>query len=152
MENTQTILDQELTPETISRRKLLPWWMKAFSWIFMVFAVFIPVGFVAAIIFNMNPQIAMYGIETTDPLSLIGIILSAIYLLKGAVGFGLWFEKDWAITAGLVDAAIGIIACVYVMFVVPLTENSGGQTVNFRLEILFVGLFLFGLLRVRGKW
>jgi len=150
--NTQSILDLDPTYKPIIRRKLLPWWMKVFSWFFMICAAIIPIGLVAASVVDFNSQIALYGIQTTQPLSITGLILSALYLLKGAVGFGLWFEKDWAITAGLIDAALGIVACLFVMVVIPMTGWLGGQGSNFRLEIVLLALFLVRLLRIKRQW
>jgi hypothetical protein len=153
METTQTtILDQEYPQESIRRRKLQPWWMKTFSWIFMIFIPFIPVVFVLYLFFHLKSQIALYGIETMEPLSVTGVVLSLIFLLKGAVGYGLWFEKDWAINAGILDAIIGIIVCLCVMFVFPLTGVLNSTNMNFRLEILFSGLFLYKLLQLKRQW
>lgn len=118
----------------------------------MIFGVLIPMEFVAAFAFNFNGKLALYGVETMEPLSVVGLILSALFLLKAVVGYGLWFEKDWAITLGLIDVAIGFIACICVMFIFPMTGFLGAENMTFRLEILFVGLFLYALLRVRRQW
>lgn len=150
--SNSTILDQDIVVNSISRRKIQPWWMKTFSWIFMIFGVLIPVEFVAAFAFNFNGKLALYGIETMEPLSVVGLILCALFLLKAAVGYGLWFEKGWAIMLGLIDLAIGFVACVCVMFIFPMTGFLGAENMTFRLEILFVGLFLWGLLKVRRRW
>ncbi|HMJ69766.1 MAG TPA: hypothetical protein VK508_12770 [Cyclobacteriaceae bacterium] len=153
METNQTnILDQDFSVKTIRRRQLLPWWIKTFSWLFMIAGAFVPCALAAALLFGFTYHTALYGLETFEPLSPIGIILAGMYLLKGAVGFGLWFEKDWAIIAGLIDCIIGILACLCVMLVFPRIEGLSGYSTSFRLEILFLIFFMVKLVRIRRQW
>ncbi len=149
METQSTILDQDLSfNNPVRRRSLLPWWMKVFSWLFMATGILVPCVVVAGM-FGFEPQLSLYGFETSDPFSTTGILISLGFLLKGIVGYGLFFEKDWAITLGMIDAVIGIIVCVAVMVVLPI---FGGGGFNFRLEIFFVGLFLWKLVDLRRRW
>lgn len=149
--SANTILDQQVGSTSIRRRKLQPWWMKAFSWVFMIFGAMIPVVFIMASM-QMNSKIAIYGLETTNPISIVGVALTLIYILKGITAYGLWFEKDWAIKLGFVDVAVGFVACLCVMVVFPLLHMYGAEGMTFRVEILFLAFFLSGLWRIRKQW
>ncbi len=106
---SQNYLD-EFAPEALAvvgRRKLLPVWMKIFIWIFMVAGAFV-VPIIMMGIFGFSCSLAIYGFETTEPTSTVGIFISLLFVLKGLVSYGLWFEKTWAINLGLFDAYLGI--------------------------------------------
>ena len=100
------------------RRKMLPWWIKIFCWIFMLFGL---LSFVCLILgfTNIKPALAFYGFETNEPFSLNGLIVISVGILKGITAFALWFEKGFAIKIGKIDAIIGIILCVNSMSVLP---------------------------------
>ena len=148
--NQSTILDQE-TKDTLSRRKLLPWWVKTFCWIFMIFGVCVPPLLLASLTFNLKASVELYGIATTDPLSITGLFLCLLFLLKGASAFGLWFEKDWAITVGYVSASVGILVCLVSLFE-PMIGLLGTNAASFRLELIFEGLFLWKLIDLKRFW
>jgi hypothetical protein len=123
MENQEHLLQEEVTNQYKRRRQLLPWWIKVFIWIFLVFGSIVPIGLIAAV-FGYNFQIALYGLETNQPLSIIGLLLCVLFLLKGAVAYGLWTEKDWAVKLGIVDAIIGIAICCFIMLVYPFIDEN----------------------------
>lgn len=146
------ILDSNLdSKEAIQRRKLLPWWIKVFCWIFMIFGILSPIVEVLGLIgFRFNQSI--YGLETNDPISILGLSLSAIFILKAITAFGLWFEKDWAITLGQIDAITGIIICIYVMCIHPFIYERAGSSFNFRLELLLLIPYLIKLNKIKSSW
>ena len=150
MSDQTTILDQDVTAQPLNRRQLLPWWVKTFSWIFMVLGAIAVVGFVAAVSFGSEYPISLYGLQTTEPMSALGSMLIAMFILKAAAGFGLWFEKDWAITISVVDAVIGIGVCLFVMVAVPIMESTGFR--SFRLELIFLVLYLVKVIRLKPQW
>jgi hypothetical protein len=93
MENIENeVLDSNLIAQEniLRRRLLLPWWIKTFCWIFMIFALIAPLGIIFAI-FGWKFQLALYGLQTNAPLSLVGLSVIALFALKGitALGFGL---------------------------------------------------------------
>jgi hypothetical protein len=145
MPDQTTILDQDVPTQPASRRKLLPWWMKAFSWIFMVSGVIALLGYCAALTFNLGFPVALYGLETAQPISILGLFLIGLFVLKGAVGFGLWFEKDWAVVLGLVDAFVGIAICLFVMII-------ASDHISYRLELVFLAFYVVKLIRMRPHW
>lgn len=151
MENQPDLLQEEVTSKYKRRRQLLPWWIKAFVWIFLVFGAIVPVGIIAAIL-GYKFQIALYGLETNEPLSLIGLLLIILFLLKGIVAYGLWTEKDWAINLGLIDAIVGIVICVFMMIVYPFVDAIPGFTLNFRLELILLIPYIIKLKKINNDW
>lgn len=143
------ILDEDLSQNRERRRKLLPIWIKVFLWIFLVSGVIAPLGLILGfmgIYFNMG----LYGLETTDPLSVTGLVITLMFTLKGAVSFGLWTEKDWAINLAIIDAILGILACAFVMFALPYMA-SGFQS-PWRLELLLLIPYLVKMQKIRNEW
>lgn len=137
------------TLQVIKRRKLLPWWIKAFIWIFLVFGAIIPIGIVFGLM-GKPFQIALYSIETNHPFSSTGIALLFLFLLKTFVAYGLWTEKKWAIIAGIWDAVIGILICSFIMFIAPMLFAHMKFTVSFEL-LLLIPYYLY-LIKIKPKW
>ena len=131
------------------RRKLLPWWIKVFCWIFMLFGL---LSFVCLILgfTNIKPSLAFYGFETNEPFSLYGLVVISVGLLKGITAFALWFEKDFAIKIGKVDAIIGIVLCVISMLVLPFLHDEFKITI--RLELALLIPYLIKLNKIDKEW
>jgi hypothetical protein len=147
MNNQKDLLDIS-DSNTIRRRKLLPWWIKIFIWIFLFFGAIIPVALIFGIMGN-NFQISLYGMETNNPLSITGIGLLTIFFLKAFVAYGLWFEKKWAIVAGIIDAIVGIIGC-FIITLYLLFSNTNSFPIRFEFFLLIP--YLLWLARVKKKW
>ena len=114
-ENQTDLLTNELLQiNIIPRKKLLPLWIKIFTWIFLIFGAFVPIIFILGII-DYSAQLSLYGFETNKPFSLIGIIITLLFIIKRITAFGLLKEKYWAIKLGIVDAIIGITICTFTM-------------------------------------
>ncbi|RNI25859.1 hypothetical protein [Rufibacter latericius] len=133
------------------RRDLLPWWIKAFTWIFLLMAAIVPIGVVMGLM-GLSFSVSLYGFETTNPISPTGITLTLLIFLKGVTAFGLWTEKDWAVRIGTLDAVIGLVACGVAMFVLPFVDRSEGFVFNFRLEPILLVLYLLKLLKIKPYW
>ncbi|WP_205504012.1 hypothetical protein [Rufibacter psychrotolerans] len=142
---------EELEDNKTRRRELLPWWMKAFIWIFLIMGAIVPIGLIMGLM-GFSFSISLYGFETTTPISATGITLSVLILVKGVTAFGLWTEKDWAVRLGIFDAVIGLVACVLAMFVVPFVDRSEGFVLNFRLEPILLVLYLLKLQKIKSSW
>ena len=140
-----------LTQHTVSRRKLLPLWIKIFTWIFMVMGALAILGIPAGLI-GARFNIAIYGMQSTDPLSPVGLFATAILVFKGVVAYCLWTEKDWAVTLGVADAILGILACSFMMVVVPFLGNNGPASFEFRLELALLIPFLLKMLQIQLRW
>ena len=133
----------------VKRKNLLPWWIKVFIWIFLIFGAFAPVGLIFAIL-GYNFHLSLYGLETTDPSSVTGICIMALFLLKGITSFGLLRETDWAIQLGIIDAVAGIAICSFVMLYSIF--NTSANVFSFRLELAFLIPYLIKLNKIKPVW
>lgn len=149
MEPQIDILGDDIGLIPPKRRSLLPWWVKIFCWIFMIFGGISAIGIVFGIL-GYNFQLSLYGLESSRPLSLIGGLLMLTFLLKGAAAFALWTEKDWAITLGFVDAVLGIVICGLAMLIAPFLNI--GFSFNLRLELALLIPYLLWLNRTKAAW
>lgn len=151
MENQTDLLQPEITSKFKRRRELLPWWIKVFTWIFLIFGAIVPLTIIFAIV-GYTFQISLYGLETNEPLSLTGLLLIILFLFKGIVAYGLWTEKDWVINLGIIDAIAGIAICVFMMLLYPFFDVSPGFTFSFRLELLLLIPYLIKLKKINNDW
>ncbi|UTW64528.1 hypothetical protein KFE98_10430 [bacterium SCSIO 12741] len=145
------VLDSDFTTSSERRRKLLPLWIKIFLWIFMVFGFIAPAGFILGLL-GMEFNLALYGFETTDPLSLIGLMVIGLFAIKGAVSFGLWTEKNWAVNLAMVDAVLGIAICTVSMIILPFMFPTLGFEFTVRLELVALIPYLIKMMRIRDEW
>jgi len=141
----------EFEKPTIIRRKLLPWWIKTFCWIFMILGV---CGIASLLVgpFVSNSNLSIYGFESTTPFSTVGIFIVAILLFKGFTAYSLWFEKSNAITIGKIDAIAGVAICIASMFLVPVVAKSGISRFPIRLEFLFLIPYYLKLNKIEDEW
>lgn len=143
------VLEPLLHEVAIKKRSLLPWWIKGFIWLFMLIASLIPIGIIAEWM-GFSFQVSLYGLQSHTLFSPVGLLVSALFLFKGAVSFGLWTEKKWAIAAGIFDAIIGLMICVALILGLPVMQTGTGFQV--RLEILFLIPYLLRLVKIRPAW
>jgi len=149
---TENLLDDiALEQQTAPRRRgLLPIWIRIFIWIFMVLGAFsIPVFVLGLLGFNTDLQ--LYGYSANEALSVAGIFLLLLFLLKGVVAYALWFEKDWAISLGLIDAGIGIVICLLSTFGITFIPGQAGSF-TFRIELIFLVPYLIKLSKMNREW
>ena len=117
----------------------------------MAFGIITPLGVVSGIM-GYSFSLSLYGFATTDPLSLVGLFIITLFMVKGLAAVSLWLEQDWAINLAMVDAWIGIIACVFVMFIHPFIDEREGFTFSMRLELLLLIPYLIKLQKIRPQW
>lgn len=153
MEDKSIIADQLDDLEELMlprRRTLLTWWLKVFSYIFLFMAGIAVALYPLMFILDTSYNVSLYGLESDDRTSFITLSVLALFVLKGAAAYGLLFEKDWAIEAGLIDAVVGIIVCLFVgayaMF------RMGAFVASFRLELIFLIVYLLKLLKIQAMW
>ncbi len=132
-----------------ARKNLLPWWIKFFCWVFMIFGAFM-IFILGLALFNLSMDISIYGLEAKGPLSLYGCLITLVVLYKSYTGYVLWFEKDNAIYIAQIDAIVGILLCTASMFLLPTLEE--GNRFTFRLELLFLIPYLIRLNKIKKKW
>ncbi len=149
-EQEELILEPLLIQHTVNRRNLLPLWIKVFTWIFMITGGFAIFGIPAALL-GFFFKVSIYGLQSTNTLSPVGLIATALLVFKGIVAYGLWTEKTWAITLGIADALLGIAVCALMMLVVPFI-GDGPASLEFRLELAFLIPYLLKLLQIKPRW
>ena len=147
----QGALDDILTPHSERRRVLLPKWIKVFIWIFMVFGVLSAVVVLLGL-FVENIQMSFLGLKTDYAFSIVGVIISALYLFKGLVAFGLWTEKDWAVNMAIVDAYISIAVCMSTMLILPMFFKDYGWDYTLRLELVAIIPYLLKMKTLHRDW
>ena len=134
---------------SIRRRDLLPWWTKAFCWLFMLMGVVSIVCLLTGAL-GYQASLSFYGFETTTPLSRIGLLLIAVMLFKGYSAYQLWFERDNAIAIARADAIIGVCLCIVSMVVMPFFQD--GFKLTFRLELVLLVFYWYKLNRIADAW
>jgi hypothetical protein len=124
----------------VKRKDLLPWWIKAFSWIFLVFGALGILGIVCGIL-GYQITLSFFGLATKDPFSMDGIVIIGLLLFKAIVSYGLLWEQGWAVVAGIIDATLGILICIIMVFYS-----------SYRLELVFLIPYLIKLLKIKSQW
>lgn len=139
----------EFEKPVIIRRKLLPWWIKTFCWIFMILGV-CAISALIGNLFTSNIQLSLYGFSSNYAYSGTGLFIIAIAVFKGFAAYSLWFEKLNAISIGKIDAICGIVICLASMFIHPFTSNDGHFPI--RLEILLLIPYYIKLNKIEYEW
>ncbi|AZA83905.1 hypothetical protein C1637_13255 [Chryseobacterium lactis] len=149
MEQKSTFEEFEINNNFARRRSLLPLWIKIFTWIFflggIVGVLILGFGF-----FLDNTDLSLYGLQTTQPYSVTGFIITYLFIFKGIVAYGLWFEQKWAPKAAIADAVLGIIICGVVMFILPFVTDSTHFTIRFELVALIP--YLTRMQKIQKTW
>ncbi|WP_306642529.1 hypothetical protein [Sanyastnella coralliicola] len=145
----EMILDNPRENGMERRRKLLPVWIKIFIWFFLISGILTPFVHVFGIIFEKHSS-SIYGLLSSSSLSITSFIVSAIYLFKGLVAYGLWFEKDWGVKYAQIDAIVGIIICFLAMVLLPFVTDV--VKFSFRFEILFLIPYYLKMIRIQQEW
>ncbi|WP_298716482.1 hypothetical protein [Chitinophaga sp.] len=139
-------LGEEFDIPSVTRRQLLPLWIKIFSWIFVFVGLLsLLCLFLAAL--GVPVSLSVFGLETTDGLSPTGLIVISMFLLKAIVSIGLLGMQKWAVELALADAVLGIIVCLTTMVAGVWDGN-----LTIRLELVLLGLYLWKMLKIRNDW
>lgn len=149
----QNILDEfdPANASLIRRRKLLPWWIKLFCWIFILTSIVATIAAGVGIINGWSFRAEIYGLSTNEPGSFLGIMLTCLFLLKGITGYMLWTEDDWAIMFAMGDAILGILICLFVM-IRPFIDRTHYGNINFRFELVLLIPYLLKLRSIKAEW
>lgn len=136
---------------------MLPWWMQLFIWIFMILAassIVVRIIDIAGIPFSFGSGTStIYGMETSDRYTPLALFITAMLLFKGFTAWSMWTEKDWAINAGIIDAAVGILICMVMMFIEPVFDNTGEKNnINLRYELIFLIPYFLQCLKLKNIW
>lgn len=149
MENIEEKSPFETLDKSKRRRELLPWWIKVFCWVFMLFGIAGIICFVLGL-FGLKPNLSFYGFTTNEPLSVYGILIIVVAIFKGITAYYLWSEKDEAMLFSKVDAIAGIGICL--LFMILVTMNYIISNSVFRLELLLLAFYLWKIFKIEKEW
>ncbi len=153
-EEVTSIFDNLHDPFARPRKKMLPWWIKFFAWVFLVFGLIIPIILIIGLA-GGQANIGLFGIGTRVPLSLAGIGLMLVYLLKAVTAYGLITQKDWAVKLALIDGIISLLLYLVKMFsgLLLTTYTSGASTFHsLSLEIVIVIPYIYKMWKIKDEW
>lgn len=139
----------EFDKPPVIRRKLLPWWIKTFCWIFMLLGI-CAAGSLIGNLFTANIDLSLYGFSSNSAYTGTGLFIIAIAAFKGFAAYSLWFEKPNAILIGKIDAVCGVVICIASMFILPFTTGDGH--IQIRLEILLLIPYYIKLNKIEYEW
>jgi len=134
-------------PKPNRRRKLLPWWVITFIWLFLLFSALMPVGIIMGLL-KYNFEISLLGLTTYNPISLVGGFLILLFAFKGVTAFALWTEKVWAVGLAKIDAVISIVICFLVMGYAIFALHS----FSLRLELIVLFLYYYKMNKIQYDW
>ena len=141
--NTQNFSEFENIPLRY-RRELLPWWVRGFSWMFIVMGALAVPGFVS-LFFAPNFESSLFDLDQSVP---NGKFISAVlFLISGFTGLWLWLEKKDAVTIAIICGFINLIASSISM--VLLIINGDG---NLPLELFICILFISKMFQIKNNW
>ncbi len=149
--NLEMDLRAFLTQDDNPRLELLPLWIRVFTWIFIVAGL---LAAIALILSRLNLQIDLniYGIKSSEPRSHLGLLIITLFLLKAVVGYALWTGATWAINLGIVDGVLGVAICIFLGFIAPFIADKSPLEIEFRLELLLLIPYLIFLFKTRRTW
>lgn len=131
------------------RRDLLPTWIKIFLWIFLIGGA-VAAGLLIAGALITQTSLSLYGMNANHPYSMTGLLICSLFLFKGIVAYGLWFEQKWAPQAAIADAIIGIAVCLIMMAIIPFMYPSISFTL--RLELIPLYFYLKKMQSIKTTW
>ncbi|MEN5307504.1 hypothetical protein ABE425_08320 [Chryseobacterium cucumeris] len=131
------------------RRDLLPTWIKIFLWIFLIGGA-VAAGLLIAGALITQTSLSLYGMNANHPYSMTGLLICSLFLFKGIVAYGLWFEQKWAPQAAIADAIIGIAVCLVMMAIIPFMYPSISFTL--RLELIPLYFYLKKMQSIKKTW
>lgn len=152
-EQSGSIFSSEFDDVQPAKRRwlILPWWIRAFSWLFLLAGALSPFILIAGL-FRVQVNLSLYGIKSTDPVSVAGFCLIVLFLLKGIAAYGLWAEKNWGVVIALADGLLGVVICIVSMFIPDPSNSTQGFILNFRLDLIVLVIYLIKLYRLKGQW
>lgn len=132
-------------PEVLSRKGMVPLWIKIFGWIFIALAVLsIPI-MVWAVAAGQPVSFQLFGLNYAGPALKPGAFaMVALNLFMGITAYGLIFRKDWGVVGAMSNGYVGLAICVITMII------SGGT--NIRVEPIIQLFYLRRLQKIQGQW
>lgn len=144
-----SILDDIIVQQTVRRKKLLPIWIRIFTFLFLFAGALTPIILVVGLM-GGTASLALFGLESNEPFSYVGIGIWSQFAFKGVAAFGLWMERDWAIDVAKVDAILSMIVVTAVKLVMPAFFES--YSVSFPIELALLIPYFLHLRKIEASW
>ncbi|NIF04936.1 hypothetical protein F3J23_05730 [Chryseobacterium sp. Tr-659] len=148
-ESSATFKEFDSNNRITRRRDLLPVWIKIFLWIFLIGGAIVPILLITGP-FLTRTDLSIYGMSAHHPYSMTGLLICLLFIYKGIVAYGLWFEQKWAPQAAIIDAIIGIVICFIMMAIIPFTVPNINFTL--RLELIPLYFYLTKMQQIKKIW
>lgn len=132
----------------VTRKTLIPLWIKVFGWIFMVMGAVIPLLTIVAAVLGQPASYEIFGLKYRgSPFHPMALVISAIFLSLALSAYGLLFGKSWGLNACLFTGYGGAAICL------GTTVYSVSQgSLNLRLELLVHVPYLMKLHKIKPLW
>lgn len=143
-----------LTATEEFRKRLLPKWIRFFTWLFLIAGAVTPLLLVIGIFYRKPMQFGLFGWEHYgSPYDLYSLLVMAYFVCSGFAAFGLLWGKRWGWAAGMTVGLVGLALALGSMFAhTPVVASQDEYGINFRLEPFFQIPFIFILWRRRLSW
>lgn len=151
LENQDLLNESEFKIDNYRRRELLPLWIKIFTWLFMLMGIAVPFALVFGAL-GETFDLSIYGLDTNQPFSLLGILVLSLISFKAITALSLWLEKDFATDLAKIDSYIGFVICLLMMLVYPFFDNHDGFSLQIRIEIILIYFFFKKIDQIEYKW
>ena len=136
------------TVSALTRRQLVPLWIKIFGWIFMVMGAVIPLLGIFAVASGQPASYEIFGLRYRgSPFHPMALIICAIILSLAVSAYGLLFGRSWGLNACLATGYGGVVVCVGTM---AYAISQGSFTL--RLELLAQVPYLIRLHKIKPLW
>lgn len=131
----------------MKRKEILPKWIRFFSWIFLIFFI-APLVFLIGLI-GGTVDVTVFGLEYSGNTSLHPIPAWGLLLMTLAafVAYGILWEKDWALKAGILYGWLALGTCAFAVVLRFLNDN-----IYIPLEPVLLIPFLVILMKRRSAW
>lgn len=135
------------------RRKLLPWWIIVFSWIFLIIC---PIDIVSRILQYTSVDLSMFDIVPKTELAFKDVLSVANSICTLVAIYGLFREKDWAINIAILNALVSLGDILYTTNDATAGAVSETEIVVawsiYAFGLIMLGIYLFKLFRIRKDW
>ena len=132
----------------ITRKKLVPLWIKIFGWIFMVMGAVIPLLAIVAAVSGQPASYEIFGLRHHgSPFHPMALVICAILLSLAVSAYGLLFGRSWGVNACIATGYGGIAICLGTM-AYAISQGSFA----FRLELVAQVPYLIRLHKIKPLW
>lgn len=136
-DNVQLPLQPLNIAKPLKRRDLLPLWIKAFIWLFIIFWIVVPVAIIFALL-GYDFKMSLLGLETNRPFSATGIAIIILFIFKGFVAYALWQGKTGAIKLAKADVILSTVICIF-----AILYSLFGPVHSFSLRLELIVIFFY---------